>query len=180
MTHFEGKFCVVLAGTFIYCATRRQKHSVEKSSKKSHLQHCEQSLFSNYLNVRAKIYRIQTGMKIQMRHFWEFLNTVKQHSSSFMFFRGFFTHFKAFFIGWEKTDYQGIKATYIMKSYKQRAENMNILSFAEKGRWKSAFGASVLPLGHHREGLLWVAIHRSLQCGTLAGPHKASQKTGQK
>jgi len=66
-----------------------------------------------------------------------------------------------------------------MKSYKQRAENMNILSFAEKGRWKSAFGASVLPLGHHREGLLWVAIHRSLQCGTLAGPHKASQKTGQ-
>ena len=52
--------------------------------------------------------------------------------------------------------------------------------FAEKGRWKSAFGASVLPLGHHREGLLWVAIYRSLQCRTLAGPHKASQKTGQK
>ena len=55
-----------------------------------------------------------------------------------------------------------------------------IYFFAEKGRWKSAFGASVLPLGHHREGLLWVAIYRSLQCRTLAGPHKASQKTGQK
>lgn len=109
-----------------------------------------------------------------MRHF---LNVFIDCEATFFFmFLGDFSHTS----GWEKTDYQGIKATYIMKSYKQRAENMNILSFAEKGRWKSAFGASVLPLGHHREGLLWVAIHRSLQCGTLAGPHKASQKTGQK
>ena len=55
-----------------------------------------------------------------------------------------------------------------------------LYKFSEKGNGSGADGEDPLPDGHHRERLLWVAVHRPQPCQSLAGPNQTSQEAGQK
>jgi hypothetical protein len=54
---------------------------------------------------------------------------------------------------------------------------LKLFFFPEKVDWSGVNGASVLQLGHHREGLLRLAVHRPLQRPSLARRFKNSQET---
>ena len=48
--------------------------------------------------------------------------------------------------------------------FRNSHSDLFIAMSAEKVPWPCLIGAGVLPSGHHREGLLWSAVHGSLQC----------------
>ena len=52
-----------------------------------------------------------------------------------------------------------------------------LIPVSEKVDRSRADGAGLLQLGHHREGLLRLAVHRPLQRATLAGSVENSQET---